>query len=146
MRGDPPVIVQMNTGVRPTPVRATSRTACVRPSPDTSVSATLRILNVPLGISGSLPSDRGASGTEYASGVSPSGEQWAMPATVCPPSSKVDLQRTRSPSRWNDVSALLGFSTQQIFASVEWQENLQKGAEARIFVPPTARAARGSAQ
>lgn len=71
------------------------------------MSVTLRVLIVPLGISGSLPSGRlaiAASATEKPAGVPPSGEYSAVPSTVCSPLSEVDFHHTLLPSRPKDSS------------------------------------------
>ena len=60
-RGTLSVVAQTKRGVRPTPVSASNCTARLSLSRVTSASATLRMLRVPLGSSGNLPSARLAS-------------------------------------------------------------------------------------
>src|ERR1700741_3417884 len=100
-RGDSPCdgspwVAQAKVGVRPTPVIASRSTLSVSLPLVTSASATLRVLRVPLGINGSLPSGRLASAakaTENPAGVPPRGEYNAVPSTLCSPLSEVDFHQ-----------------------------------------------------
>jgi hypothetical protein len=101
-RGAASVVAHTDTGEKPTPVNAMSRTVRCSVPLVTAASPSVRAVSVPLGIIGSLPSGRLASAaiiTENVDGVPAIGEYRAAPCTACSPLSDVDFQRAASPLR-----------------------------------------------
>ncbi len=82
-RGEASRVAHTNCGVKPTPVSITRSTVRVSAPSFTCASPILRAVSVPVGISGSLPSERLASApssTDALSGVPPSAVYSAVPS------------------------------------------------------------------